>query len=185
MSNTDILIVIVLVIVVLIAISVPVAARRRRAQRLHDRFGPEYDRTVRSVGDEQKAQQELDDRQKHVESLNIRSLSVDEREKYLAAWSAIQAKFVDEPGQAIDDAGRLIMEVMQARGYPMADFDQRAADISVNYPNLVNNYREARLIAVKNEQHLASTEDLRQAMINYRSLFDELLQTEAVVEKEK
>ena len=99
----------------------------------------------------------------------------------MADWTTVQSKFVDEPGQAIVDADRLIMEVMQLRAYPVSDFEQRAADISVSYPALVGNYRAARAIALKNEQHQADTEELRQAMIYYRSLFEELLATEAAV----
>ena len=117
--------------------------------------------------------------------MNIRPLSVSERERYLADWTAVQSKFVDEPGQAIVDADRLIVEVMQIRGYPVSDFEQRAADISVKYPALVNNYRGAREIASKNKQKQANTEELRQAMIYYRSLFDELLKAEPVVVEEK
>jgi Na+-transporting methylmalonyl-CoA/oxaloacetate decarboxylase gamma subunit len=184
-NSTYLIILIVLLLVILAIALIPSMVRRRRSERLHDQFGPEYDRTVQIVGDEEKAQALLDERQKHVEALNIRPLSVSERERYLAAWSAVQAKFVDEPGQATVDADRLIMEVMQARAYPMSDFEQRAADISVNYPELVSNYRAARQIALKNEQLQATTEELRQAMIYYRSLFEELLQAEAVVEKEK
>jgi hypothetical protein len=136
------------------------------------------------MGNEKKAQTELEERQKHVEALNIRPLSVNERERYQADWTAVQSKFVDEPGRAIVDADRLIMEVMQVRAYPVSDFEQRAADISVTYPALVSNYRAARAIALKNEQHQADTEQLRQAMIYYRSLFDELLGTETELAKE-
>jgi hypothetical protein len=136
------------------------------------------------MGGEKKARTELEERRKRVEALDIRPLSVSERERYLADWTAVQSKFVDEPGQAIVDADRLIMQVMQTRAYPVSDFEQRAADISVNYPALVSNYRAAREIAVKNEQHQADTEELRQAMIHYRSLFEELLGTEAVAVKE-
>jgi hypothetical protein len=137
------------------------------------------------MGNEKKAQTELDERQKHVDTLNIRPLSTTERERYLADWTAVQSKFVDQPGQAIVDADRLIMEVMQLRAYPVSDFDQRAADISINYPDLVTNYRAAREIAIKNKAHQADTEELRQAMIYYRSLFEELLGTESVVVEEK
>jgi len=158
---------------------------RRRAKQLHDHFGPEYEHTVQTMGGEKKAQSELEERQKHVEALDIRPLSASERERYLADWAAVQSKFVDEPGQAIVAADRLIMEVMQVRAYPVSDFEQRAADISVTYPALVSNYRAAREIAIKNEQHQADTEELRQAMIHYRSLFEELLGTEAVLEEEK
>jgi len=137
------------------------------------------------MGDEKKAQTELNERQKHVEALDIHPLSVSERERYLADWTAVQSKFVDDPRQAIVDADRLIIEVMQLRAYPVSDFEQRAADLSVNYPDLVSNYRAAREIAIKNKQNLADTEELRQAMVYYRSLFDELLGTETVVGKEK
>jgi hypothetical protein len=158
----------------------PMFIRRKRSERLHDQFGTEYDHAVQALGDEKKAQIELEERQKHVETLDIHPLSVNERERYLADWAAVQSKFVDEPGQAIVDADRLIMEVMQMRAYPVSDFEQRAADVSVTYPGLVSNYRAAREIAIKNEQHQADTEELRQAMIYYRSLFEELLETEAV-----
>jgi hypothetical protein len=154
--------------------------RRNRSKRLQDQFGPEYDHAVQALGDEKKALAELEERQKHVEALDIRPLSDAERHRYLADWAAVQSKFVDEPREATVDADRLIMEVMQLRGYPVSDFEERAADISVNYPALVSNYRAAREIAVKNEQREAETEELRQAMIHYRSLFEELLATEAV-----
>ena len=147
MNTTYIIIAVVLVLVIIGAILGPVFARRKRSERLHDQFGPEYDHTVQTMGDEKKAQTELDERQKHVKALDIRPLSVSERERYLADWAAVQSKFVDEPGQAIVDADRLIMEVMQLRAYPVSDFEQRAADISVNYPALVSNYRAAREIA--------------------------------------
>ncbi len=175
------------VVVVLVIIGVLLAlvfARRSRLKRLQDHFGPEYDRTVQTLGDEKKAQIELEDRQKHVKSLDIRPLSASERERYRAEWTAVQSKFVDEPGQAIKDADRLITEVMQNRAYPASDFEQRAADISVNYPALVTDYRAARQIVIKNEQHQADTEELRQAMIHDRALFQELVGTEPVVVKE-
>jgi hypothetical protein len=171
---------VVLVLVILGAILWPMLARRKRSERLHEHFGPEYDHTVEALGDEKKAQTELDERQKHVKALDIRPLSDAERERYLADWAAVQSKFVDEPPQATVEADHLIMEVMQLRGYPVSDFEQRAADLSVSYPALVSNYRAAREIASKNEQQQADTEELRQAMIHYRSLFEELLGTEAV-----
>lgn len=184
--DTTLMIVIAVVIVVIVGFFLgPVFARRRRSQRLQSKFGAEYDHTVQTLGSEKKARTELDERQKHVQGLNIKPLTVAERERYLENWAAIQSKFVDEPGQAIGNADRLIMEVMQIRAYPVSDFEQRAADISVNYPALVSNYRAAREIAIKNEQHQADTEELRQAMIYYRSLFEELLGTEAGAVKEK
>ena len=180
MNTTYIIIAIVLGLMIMGAILWPIFTRRKRTERLHDHFGPEYDHTVQTLGDEKKAQTELEERQKHVKALDIHPLSVEEHDRYAAEWTAVQSKFVDEPGQAIVDADHLIMEVMQTRAYPVSDFEQRAADVSVNYPALVSNYRAARVIALKNEQHQADTEELRQAMIYYRSLFEELLETEAV-----
>ncbi len=185
MDNTTTIIIAVLVVVIAGIILGLVFSRRRRSEQLHEKFGPEYDRTVQTMGDEKKAQTELNERQKHVEALDIRPLTVSERDRYLADWTAVQSKFVDEPGQAIVDADRLIMEVMQLRGYPVSDFEQRAADISVKYPALVSNYRGAREIADKNKQQQANTEELRKAMIYYRSLFEELLKTESVIGEEK
>jgi hypothetical protein len=177
-NSTYIIIVVVLVLVVIGAILAPIFARRKRSERLHDQFGSEYDHTVEAMGDEKKAHQELDERQKHVNSLNIQPLTVESRDRYLADWAAVQSRFVDEPGQAIVDADRLIVEVMQARAYPVSDFEQRAADISIQYPALVSNYRAAKEIATKNKQDEANTEELRQALIYYRSLFEELLEIE-------
>ena len=181
MSTTYILIAAVLILVIMGLILAPIFARRKRSERLHDQFGSEYDHAVQTMGNEKKAQTELDERQKRVGALDIRPLSTHERERYLADWADTQSKFVDEPGQAIVNADHLIMEVMQVRAYPISDFEQRAADVSVSYPALVSNYRAAREIALKNEQHQATTEELRQAMIYYRSLFNELLGTEEVV----
>jgi hypothetical protein len=180
MNTTYIIITVVLGLMIMGAILWPIFTRRKRTERLHDHFGPEYDHTVQTLGDEKKAQTELEERQKHVKSLDIHPLSVKEHERFVAEWTAVQSRFVDEPGQAIVDADRLIMEVMQTRAYPVSDFEQRAADVSVSYPALVSNYRAARAIALKNEKHQADTEELRQAMIYYRSLFEELLVTEAV-----
>jgi uncharacterized protein YneF (UPF0154 family) len=185
MDTTLIIIIVVVVVVIVGVILGLVFSRRKRSDQLQEKFGPEYDRTVQTMGGEKKAQTELNERQKYVEALDIRPLSVSERDRYLAEWTAVQSQFVDEPGQAIVDADRLIMEVLQIRGYPVSDFEQRAADISVNYPALVTNYRGAREIANKNKLGQANTEELRQAMIYYRSLFEELLKTEPVVGEEK
>jgi len=136
---------------------------------------------VQALGDKKKALTELEERQRYVEALDIHPLSAREHDRYLADWAAVQSKFVDEPDRAIVEADRLIMEVMQLRAYPISDFEQRAADVSVSYPALVSNYRAARVIALKNQEHQADTEELRQAMIYYRSLFDELLVTDAVI----
>ena len=158
-----------------------VFASRKRTQHLQEKFGPEYNHALQTSGNKKQAQAELAERQKHVDALNIRPLTVSEREHYKARWMEIQAKFVDQPGQATIEADHLIVEVMELRAYPVSDFEQRAADISVNYPDLVSNYRAAREIAIKNEQKTAYTEELRQAMIYYRALFDDLLKEETVV----
>jgi len=185
MDNTTLIITVVLVLVVMGLILGAVFSRRQRTKRFKNNFGEEYDRTVKSAGNEKKAQEELDERQKHVDTMNIRPLSEGERTRYQTEWTAIQAKFVDEPGQATVEADNLIMGVMKARAYPVSDFEQRAADISVNYPSLVSNYRAAREIAIKNEQHSANTEELRSALIHYRSLFDELLKEDTVASERK
>jgi hypothetical protein len=178
--NPTYIIIVVAVLVIIGAVLGMIFARRQRSERLHDQFGTEYDHTVQALGGEKKAHTELEERQRYIKALNIRPLSVSERERYLSDWTAVQSNFVDEPRRAIVDADRLIMEVMQLRAYPVSDFEQRAADVSVNYPALVSNYRAAREVAIRNENHHAGTEDLRQALINYRSLFDELLETDAV-----
>jgi hypothetical protein len=172
---------VILFLVVFGLILAPIFSHRRRGQKFHDKFGSEYDRTVKSMGNSKLAQTEMNAREKHVGTLDIRSLSLSERDHYLAEWTAIQTKFIDHPGQATVEADHLIMEVMQKRAYPVSDFEQRAADISINYPDLVSNYRLARGIAIKNEHHQASTEELRKALVYYRSLVDELLKTETVV----
>lgn len=184
MDSTLIIVIAVVVLVIVGLLMASSFSSRNRSKKLQERFGAEYDRTVETLGDKKKAQIELDERQKHVAGLNIKPLSAADRERYQANWTAIQSKFVDEPGQAIGNADRLIMEVMQVRAYPVSDFEQRAADISVSYPALVSNYRAAREIALKNEKQEANTEDLRQALIHYRSLFEELLGTEADAQKE-
>ena len=171
-----------LVVVLVGALIWRAASRRKRSARLHGEFGAEYDRAVLTAGGERKAQRELEGRRKHVDALEIRPLSGVERERYRAGWTSVQSKFVDAPGPAIGDADRLIMEVMRLRAYPVSEYEQRAADISVSYPAFVGNYRAAREIAIKNERGQASTEELRQALIHYRSVFEELVGTEVVVE---
>lgn len=174
-------VVIAVILLITAAVLWPVVARRKRSARLQDHFGPEYAHAVSALGSEARAQNELEGRRKHVAALNIRPLTAAEGERCLSDWKSVQSKFVDEPGQAIVDADRLIMDVMQTRAYPAAEFEQRAADLSVTYPALVGNYRAARAIAVKNEEHLADTEELRQAMIYYRSLFEGLSQVQSAV----
>ena len=185
MDNINIIITVVLILVIIGAILGSVFSRRNRSKQFQDHFGAEYERTVQAAGGEEKAQIEMDKRQKHVEALDIRPLTENERTRYQADWAAVQSKFVDEPGVAIVEADHLIIEVMHLRAYPLSDFEQRAADVSISYPSLVSNYRAAREIANKNKENQANTEELRQAMIYYRSLFEELLGKEAEMVKEK
>ena len=148
-----------------------------------DRFGPEYDRAVRQHGSERKAEAKLADRETRVDLLKIRDLDVAERERYLAQWQAVQSRFVDYPKGAVTEADELVCSLMKTRGYPVTDFDQRAADISVDHPLVVENYRSAHDIALRLGRGEASTEDLRTAMIHYRSLFDELVQVQTPADK--
>ncbi len=182
MNATFTIITVVLALVIIGAILGPIFSRHQQSKRLQDQFGPEYDHTLLALGGEKKANTELEERKKHIEIFRYSfALWWMIGSDYLADWAEVQSKFVDEPGQAIVEADWLIMEVMQLSGYPVSDFEQRAADISVTHPALVSNYRAARVIALKNEQHQADTEELRQAMIYYRSLFEELLATEDAV----
>jgi hypothetical protein len=180
MNTTYIMLAGVLALVVVGAILGPALARRIRTVQFQNAFGAEYSRAVETAGSEKKAEEELEGRRKHIETLNLRPLSADVRHRYQAHWDAVQASFVDQPGQATIEADHLIMEVMQLRNYPVSNFEQRAADVSVNYPALMSNYRAAHETAIRNEQHHAGTEDLRRAMLSYRSLFHELLGAETV-----
>lgn len=155
-----------------------VFARRQRTRRLRERFGPEYERTVDHLGDQDKAEEELQARVEHVESLDIKPLSQEQKERFAQEWRVTQEKFVDQPDVAIQEADRLVREVMREKGYPVDDFEQRAADISVDYPELVTNYRGMHTIASRSEQEDVSTEEMRQAMVHCRALFEELLGTQ-------
>jgi hypothetical protein len=174
--------------VVLVVIVALFVVRRQRSERLRQRFGPEYERTVRDAGDVRKAEAVLQSRAARVARLHIRPLAPEEAQRFSAQWSDVQAQFVDDPRGAVTQADRLVGEVMHARGYPVGEFEQRVEDISVDHPNVVMNYRAARAIAEEHARGGASTEDLRQAMVHYRALYAELLgqtpvQTEAVVER--
>jgi len=172
-TETAIVVVIAIIAVLMIAWLV---VRKQRTAKLRQRFGPEYDRAVREVGPG-KADSILLDREKRVEKFSLRTLAPDERERFITDWRLVQARFVDDPQGAVSQADLLVDKLMHARGYPMSDFEQRAADISVGHPHVVANYRAAHQIALRHQQGQASTEDLRQAMIYYRSLFDDLLAT--------
>ena len=150
--------------------------QKRRTEHLHGRFGPEYDRAIDEFGDRQKAESELERRARRVSRFRIRDLSPEQREQFAAAWRADQARFVDEPQLALQQAHDLVTEVMRARGYPVsAEFEQNAADLSVEHPRVVEHYRVACDIAARRDRGEVATEDLRKAMVHYRSLFEDLL----------
>jgi len=149
--------------------------RKRRTEKLRAQFGAEYDRAVKEDGGRRHAEAGLKERTARVDSLNIRPLTAGDRARFVESWSRVQARFVDGPGGAVTEADQLLRDVMSTRGYPVSDFEQRAADISVDHPLVMENYRTAHAIAVRQTQGQANTEDLRQAMIHYRTLFDELV----------
>jgi hypothetical protein len=173
-QNTLLAIVIVVAVLVLAAIFI-VVYRKRRSQHLKQHFGTEYDRAVLERGDPAKAEVELINREKRVQSFSIKELNPTMRDQFRQDWVQVQNHFVDDPAIAVSEADTLVNRVMATRGYPMSDFEQRAADISVTYPAIVQNYRAARTIVQRHSRGQAGTEDLRQAMVHYRSLFDELL----------
>jgi hypothetical protein len=166
----------ILVVLILLALLAIFAGRQRRSRKLQDTFGPEYDRTVEEAGDRRAAETELQERTERRAGFDIVPLEPEARARYIEAWRNTQAQFVDEPVEATREADRLITSVMRDRGYPVDDFEQRAADISVDHPQVVDDYRAAHAIAAANDRSEASTEDLRQALVHYRSLFEELLE---------
>ncbi|HZD77488.1 MAG TPA: hypothetical protein VE218_10810 [Acidobacteriaceae bacterium] len=172
-----ILLLVAAAVAILVIVAVALIARRRRTGQFKQRFGPEYDRTVlEQNGDARRAEAALEDREKRVEGFPLRALSAVDREAYAMEWDAVQRRFVDDPSSAMGSADRLLGRAMIDRGYPMTDFEQQAEDISVGHPVVVQNYRAAHDIAMRHAEGQASTEELRQAMIHYRTLFDELLQ---------
>jgi hypothetical protein len=170
--------IIIAVVVVVVIIAAIVLSQRARSARLQRRFGPEYDRVVKTSGDRSAAEQELARREARVRKFHIEELPAGARERYTEEWRTVQTRFVDQPQSAITDADRLVVSVMRDRVYPMEEFDQRVADISPDHPAVVDNYRAAHDIATRSEQGEVSTEDLRQAMVHYRTLFNDLLGTD-------
>jgi hypothetical protein len=174
--NPSYFVIAVIVVAVLIAIAVVYSRKSLAARaRLRQRFGPEYERAVHEQGSERRAAAQLADREDRVEKFNIRDLEPAERERFTNQWNALQLRFVDSPRGAVAEADDLIVLLMQTRGYPMSDFEQRAADLSVHHPIVVDNYRTAHNIALRLRGGDAGTEDLRKAMIHYRALFDEMI----------
>jgi FtsZ-interacting cell division protein ZipA len=179
----------VVAVIVVIAIVGFILARKRRSQNLREKFGPEYDRIVKKEGEVRKAEGVLEMRAKRRDKFELRPLTRETSADFAERWRVAQEKFVDDPRGSVSRADELVSELMAARGYPMADFEQRAADISVDHPVVVENYRAAHDIALRHSRGESnsgqtSTEDMRRAMVHYRSLFDELLENSLPVRKE-
>jgi len=189
LTNTTQLVLVAVVFLVIGVLAALALTRVQRTKRLKERFGPEYDRAMNEIGNKRQAEDELDARLAHVNALEIRPLTAEEVNQYALDWQETQTEFVDEPLTALQKADRLIREVMKAKGYPVEDFEQRAADISVDYPELVTDYRGLHLIAVKEKEEEVSTEEMRQAMVHGRALFENLISkdmnTETTVQKER
>lgn len=183
MSEWSWILIAALIVIVVIAVVVGLSmGRRRRSARLKERFGPEYDRTVGEVGEQRAGEAELLEREKKRRKLDITDLAPEARQEHAATWQKVQTEFVDAPQDAVGRAERLVTRVMRERGYPIDDFDQRAADISVDHPDIVENYRSAHAIYVSEHDGGISTEQARQAFVYYRALFDRLLGSETETE---
>jgi hypothetical protein len=176
LSTTALALIAALVVIVVAGIVAWAFLRKRRTARLQTRFGDaEYARAVQEGGSRRQAEAQLDKRQERVESFHIRPLASGDHARFLECWSKVQARFVDSPGGAVTEADKLLGDVMTTRGYPVSDFEQRSADISVDHPQVMENYRTGHKIALRQALGQASTEELRQAMIHYRTLFEELV----------
>jgi hypothetical protein len=165
----------VVVVAALVAIAVWLLMRRRKTAALRARFGPEYDRLLQSTNKPADVERELQERQRRVESFSLRTLSREEADRYSGSWRTVQARFVDDPRTAVNEADHLIEDVMRARGYPVEDAAHRLDDLSVEHGAVLNHYRSGREIVVRHSRGEASTEDLRKAMVHFRALFDELV----------
>jgi hypothetical protein len=165
-------------ILLLLGLAAWVYLSRRRRVNMRERFGPEYERTVQAVGPT-RADAVLRERAERVSHFNLRKLAQQQTDAFARQWHRIQMRFVDDPAGAVGEADQLVTQVMTARGYPLEDFDQRADDLSVDHPVVVQNYRTARTLALRRQRGQAATEEMRQAVVNYRALFDELLEVDA------
>jgi hypothetical protein len=175
MNTMSLIIIIGVILIGIVSIAVAMFLSKHKTERLQTRFGPEYTRAVEESGGRRKAEAGLERREKRVEGFAIRPLGASDRERYIASWRKIQTEFVDDPKRSVTQADQLLGDVMSTRGYSVSDFEQRSADISVDHPLVVENYRAAHEIAVRHASGQATTEDLRRAMIHYRTLFDELV----------
>jgi len=181
MSTT--LAIVIVVAIIAIAFALWMFVEKRRTQRLRTQFGSEYDRMVEASG-RKSAETELEHRTKRVQKFQLRSLNHEEQARFAESWRQEQAHFVDDPRAAVENADRLVGEVMQARGYPVGEFELRAADLSVDHPQVIENYRIAHEIAIRDSRGQANTEDLRRAMVCYRALFEDLLEEHVVEHQE-
>jgi len=176
LGPAELALIIGLAVIVIAGIAAWLFFRKRRTGKLRTKFGgAEYDRALKEDGSRRHAEAGLKERTERVENLNIRPLAAGDRARFVESWSRVQARFVDGPGGAVTEADQLLRDVMSTRGYPVSDFEQQAADISVDHPLVMENYRTAHAIAVRQTQGQANTEDLRQAMIHYRTLFEDLV----------
>lgn len=177
---TNTLILTILLLALGIAVVVWFVTQKQRSAKLKQRFGPEYDRALIDFGGRTRAEAELLKREQRVARLKIVSLTSADAARFSQAWSTLQGRFIDSPKGVVVQADQLVRELMEKRGYPMGDFERRAADISVDYPGVVSNYRAAQVIATRDASGEADTEELRKAVVHYRTLFDELLDAKAV-----
>jgi hypothetical protein len=185
MSTLQGIIVVLLILVAMVVMVVVTTDNaRRRREKLRRRFGPEYDRAVQQFGSVAKAERELAARAHRLERIQLHELNDADRIHFANAWSAVQVKFVDNPSEAVHEANQLIKTVMQARGYPVEDFEHRVADLSVDHANVIQHYRAARTLAEANREGRANTEELRQAFVHYRALFTDLLSEPKVAQPE-
>jgi predicted nucleic acid-binding protein len=175
MSTETLVAIVIVVVAVALVVGVWQFLKSRRTAVLRNRFGPEYDHVLRSARTPAEAERELQERQARVEKFSIRPLSHEDAERFGAEWRKVQARFVDEPRTAVLDADRLIGEVMRSRGYPVDDPNRRLDDLSVDHAHVLNHYRAGREIVARHERGQATTEDLRQAMVHFRALFEELV----------
>jgi len=185
-SQTLIIVLITVVMCGLIAAAVWFAVDKARSRRLREHFGPEYDHVVERMHDRNRAEAELQSREQRVKKYHIVPLSSQDRAHYRETWAAVQNRFVDDPQGAVKEGHGQIFEVMEKRGYPVTNFEQAADDLSVDYPEVVENYRAASAIAARNRTGEAGTEELRQALVHHRALFNELLEgSTSSIEKPK
>ena len=179
-----IVIAVVAILAIGLAIWIYIQTRRAKTAGLRQRFGTEYERTVQTEGSDRKGEAKLLDREKRMEKLKIRDLEPAERDRFMEKWKSVQSRFVDSPAGAVAEADDLVSSVMQSRGFPVSDFEQRAADISVDRPRVTESYRAAHVIALRLGKSETSTEELRSAMLHYRTLFEELVHERLAVAKD-